>query len=227
MIEQGLKMNLLGDSITWGYTAFTCEQMKQSYPNIIKERMNLKELRNYGVNSSTLASGMNGYEPMCERYKQMDIDADIVGVFGGTNDFGNEEVQTQLGNSNTADISTIYGAIKEICVGLKNMYPNAFIFFVTPLQRAYLDKGCNLQYATNEMNDKGFTLKDVSNAIKQTCYNYEIAVFDLYQECDINTNEDCFKYLPDGIHPSEEYHRILAMKMEEFIKSQITLTKSI
>lgn len=33
---------------------------------------------------------------------------------------------------------------------------------------------------------------------------YEIDVFDLYQECEINTTENCLKYLPDGLHPTEE-----------------------
>jgi len=44
-----------------------------------------------------------------------------------------------------------------------------------------------------------------------------ILVFDLYNNCDINTIEDCIKYIPDGLHSTEEYHKILANKIYNYI----------
>ncbi len=210
-------MNILGDSITWGYNPNTGEQIEKNYSILLKERLNLKELRNYGINSSTLADNKISYEPMCNRYKNMDDNADIVAIFGGTNDYGREDFEVQLGKINDLGTATIYGALNNMCIGLKQKYPNSVIFFITPIQRAYIDRGCNFKYATNIKNRLKYSLEDVANAIKEVCKKNNILVFDLYNNCDINTIEDCIKYIPDGLHPTEEYHKILANKIYDYI----------
>lgn len=210
-------MNILGDSITWGYNPNTGEQIEKNYSILLKERLNLKELRNYGINSSTLADNKISYEPMCNRYKNMDDNADIVAIFGGTNDYGREDFEVQLGKINDLGTATIYGVLNNMCIGLKQKYPNSVIFFITPIQRAYIDRGCNFKYATNIKNRLKYSLEDVANAIKEVCKKNNILVFDLYNNCDINTIEDCIKYIPDGLHPTEEYHKILANKIYDYI----------
>ena len=210
-------MNILGDSITWGYNPNTGEQIEKNYSILLKERLNLKELRNYGINSSTLADNKISYEPMCNRYKNMDDNADIVAIFGGTNDYGREDFEVQLGKINDLGTATIYGALNNMCIGLKQKYPNSVIFFITPIQRAYIDRGCNFKYATNIKNRLKYSLEDVANAIKEVCKKNNILVFDLYNNCDINTIEDCIEYIPDGLHPTEEYHKILANKIYDYI----------
>lgn len=210
-------MNILGDSITWGYNPSTGEQIERNYSILLKERLNLKELRNYGINSSTLADNKISYEPMCNRYKDMDNNADIVVIFGGTNDYGREDFEVKLGKINDLGTYTIYGALNNMCIGLKQKYPDSVIFFITPIQRAYIDRGCNFKYATNIKNSLEYSLKDVANAIKEVCKMNNILVFDLYNNCDINTIEDCIKYIPDGLHPTEEYHKILANKIYDYI----------
>lgn len=211
------KVNILGDSITWGYEPITGEKLARSYSELLKEKLNLEVLNNYGINSSTLASGENAFEPMCLRYKQMEDEADLVIVFGGTNDYGRDDFSVKLGNKKDTDITTVYGALKEICAGLKQKYPNAKLLFVTPLQRGFLENDCKLKYATKAKNKLGYTLGDVRNAIKEVCQMYEIDVFDLHKICGIDTKEECLKYLPDGLHPTEEYHKILANKFVKFI----------
>ncbi|MCI8308860.1 MAG: SGNH/GDSL hydrolase family protein [Clostridia bacterium] len=89
--------------------------------------------------------------------------------------------------------------------------------FITTLQRAYIDKGCNLKYATSIKNSLGYSLEDVANVIKKVCKVNNILVFDLYNNCDINTMEDCIRYIPDGLHPSKEYHEILDDKIYNYI----------
>ena len=210
-------INILGDSITWGYNPNTGEQIERNYSNLLKERLNLKELRNYGINSSTLADNKISYEPMCNRYKNMENNADIVVIFGGTNDYGREDFEVQLGKIDDLGTATIYGALNNMCIGLKQKYPNSVIFFITPIQRAYIDRGCNFKYATNIKNRLKYSLEDVANAIKEVCQKNNILVFDLYNNCDINTIEDCIKYIPDGVHPTEEYHKILANKIYDYI----------
>lgn len=138
-VLQFKNMNILGDSITWGYNPITEKQIEKSYSIILKEKLNLRELKNYGINSSTLADNKKSYKPMCNRYEDMDNNADIVAIFGGTNDYGREDFGVKLGKINDMEISTIYGALNNMCLGLKQKYPNSVIFFITPLQRAYID----------------------------------------------------------------------------------------
>lgn len=39
-------MNILGDSITWGYNPSNGEKIEKNYTVILKEKLGLKELRN-------------------------------------------------------------------------------------------------------------------------------------------------------------------------------------
>lgn len=215
------KVNILGDSITWGYLPITGDKLTNCYSELLKKKLNLQELNNYGISGSTLADGEDSFEPMCLRYQQMKEDADLVILFGGTNDYDPmSERPIVLGNIDEESRETIYGALNEICVGLKSKYPKSIIFFITPLKRAYENEKNELDYKINVKNDLGYTLEDVRNAIIEVCGKYQIDVFDLYNECEINTQEDCLKYLPDGLHPTEEYHQILAEKIVEFINKK-------
>ncbi len=63
------KVNILGDSITWGYEAFTEKRLKIRYPDLLKEELQLQQVNQYGISGSTLASGKNAFEAMCLRYK--------------------------------------------------------------------------------------------------------------------------------------------------------------
>lgn len=215
------KINLLGDSITWGYAPNSGEKLRINYGEILKEKLNLQVLNNYGISGSTLASGENAFEPMCIRYNQMDEDVDMIIVFGGTNDYDPmSQNPIVLGNRGEKNRETVYGALHEICSGLKDKYPNTFIFFITPLKRGYELENGKIVYRMNVKNDLDYSLEDVRNAIKEVCTSDQIDVFDLYEECGINTNQDCLKYLPDGLHPTEEYHCILAEKIIEFINKK-------
>lgn len=215
------KVNILGDSITWGYAPMTGKKLLHSYAEILKEKLNLQVLNNYGMNGSTLASGENAFEPMCLRYSQMEDEVDLVIVFGGTNDYDPiSERPIILGNQNEKDLKTIYGALHEICRGLKEKYPTAIIFFMTPLKRDDESNYNELELTQNVKNDLGYTLEDIRIAIKEVCKMYEIDVFDLYKECEINTKKEVLRYLPDGLHPTEEYHKILAEKIAEFIEKK-------
>ena len=59
--------------------------------------------------------------------------ADLILVFGGTNDYGNG--QAPLGTVDDTSIFTFYGAVRTLCVELIKRYPSAAIVFITPLHR--------------------------------------------------------------------------------------------
>ncbi len=63
-----VKMNCLGDSITYGYLNEQGDAMEKSYPILLKEILKLDIVRNYGINGSTIADGEN---PMYVRYQDI------------------------------------------------------------------------------------------------------------------------------------------------------------
>lgn len=203
----GKKMNCLGDSITYGYIPDNGNQMDNPYPEILRNNLELAECRNYGISGSTLTTGN---QSMTTRYLEMDNDADIVSVFGGTNDFGTNQSLGTLGDTTNA---TIYGALDVLCNGLIEKYPEAFIFFITPLRRA--DKVGR--------NEKEYTLEDVANAIKKVCYKYSIPVLDLYSIGGFYIDNDTFRAIYNGedkLHPNQKFvEEKLTQIIEKFIRS--------
>ncbi len=206
-----VKMNCLGDSITYGYLNEQGDAMEKSYPILLKEILKLDIVRNYGINGSTIADGEN---PMYIRYQDMNDEADIVSVLAGTNDFGREEIAiSPLGTNKDKQGNTVYGALNILCRGLKEKYPKAFLFFMTPLR-------CEGDTIPNQY---GYTLEDVKKAIEEICANHEIPVLDLYTEGDFFPEKQWFfeKYCVDGWHPNQRFvEEILTNKIADFIKSQ-------
>lgn len=208
-----LRMNALGDSITWGYIPDVGTRMENPWTTILKDRLGLAECRNYGISGSTLAKGDN---PMCERYLSMDDDAQIVCVFGGTNDYGRTSITNpNLGTINDTTSDSIYGAMDVLCKGLIKKYPKAIIFFITPLKRA--DK-------TNS-NSKGYTLNDVVNAEIEVCKKYSIPVLDLFNFGGYHPDIADFNNIYGGndkLHPNQKWiEEHLSVRIEKFIKTLI------
>ncbi|QWU48086.1 hypothetical protein KPL75_23220 [Bacillus sp. NP247] len=69
---------------------------------------------NYGISGSRIAVWEGHDQPMCTRHANMTDDADIITVFGGTNDYGNT---VTLGTINSVDTGTFYGALNVLCAG--------------------------------------------------------------------------------------------------------------
>ena len=88
---ENIKANFLGDSITEGHCASTPDKC---YIEILKQKYGLSEARNYGISGTRIARQQRTYmfpefdRDFCSRVGDMDKDADIVIVFGGTNDHG-------------------------------------------------------------------------------------------------------------------------------------------
>lgn len=206
-----MRMNCLGDSITYGYSNEKGEAMEKSYPTLLREKLNLSEVRNYGINGSTIAEGEN---PMYIRYQDMDENANIVSVLGGTNDFGRTTIEiSSLGKKGDKSGATLYGALNILCKGLKEKYPNAFIFFMTPLR-------CGGDTIPNHY---GYTLKDVKRAIEEVCLVYKIPVLDLYTTGEFHPEDESFlkEYGVDDWHPNQKFVKeVLVNKIANFIKSE-------
>lgn len=131
---------------------------------------------------------------MCERYKNMNDDFDIVSIMGGVNDYL-RVAPVETINDNTSN--TFYGTLNIICDGLKKKYPHSFIFFMIPLDTAIKP------YSSNVSSSLG----DFRKAIKDVCNKYDIDVLDTAIKADYKKEYNSNNYKGDGLHPSSNIHK--------------------
>ena len=211
------KVNWLGDSITrgWGTT--------KQYHVYLNERIGFTASRNYGIDGSTIA---NLNDPMYSRATTIDIDADLVCVFGGTNDWGNNiplGVSYTLDASNnrvaSTDTSTFYGALHTLCKNLISRYSTKQLALLTPIHRGVY----GTQPTELKPNTNGDYLNEYVQAVLEIGSWYSIPVCNLWDNSMLQPIEtplrDLYFSSTDGVHPNLEGHRVLADKIETFINS--------
>ncbi len=213
---KGKKINVLGDSITEGVGTSGPEHQ---YVNLLAAATGAT-VRNYGISGTRIArQTVPSTTPSFDgdyvaRAKQMDKDADIVVVFGGTNDYGHGDAA--LGDDDSRDPYTFYGAMHLLCQELIANYPAGQIVFMTPLHRLEENRLVNEYGVRNQTNLAGYCA-----IIRHVCMTYGIPVLDLYATAGMNPTIPCNmeNYLPDGLHPNDEGNRILADKLEKFLRA--------
>ena len=216
MERSKLKINFLGDSITQGVGA---SKHENCYVKIIEKKMDA-QCRNYGVGGTRIArqikpSSETIYdEDFCLRLNQMNPKADIIIVFGGTNDFGHGDAPIGTISDRTPD--TFYGALHYLYMNLIKKYPDAFIFIITPLHR--VDEN-NPRGEGNKECD-GLVLQEYVKIIREVADFYSLPILDLFADSGIYplipTHKE--KYTVDGLHPNDLGHSIVAEKIMCFIK---------
>ncbi len=212
-----LKINFLGDSITEGAGASTPQK---SYVNLIAKRIGAV-CRNYGIGGTRIAkqttpSAEAIYDrDFCSRVDEMDTDADVVVIFGGTNDYGHGDAPLGTPADRTND--TFYGALHELYGKIITKYPEAFIVVLTPLHRLHEE---NLRGEGNKPQDVA-DLRTYVNIIREVAEYYSLPVLDLFSNSGISPNHPLIniKYFADGLHPNDEGHSVLADKIIRFLKN--------
>ena len=216
---KGKKVYFLGDSITQG----ACVTPENVYHQVMLRKYGLAEARNYGVGGSRFAKqtvkaweGEPDEWDFCYRAEQMDKDADVVVVFGGTNDFGHGDAP--IGTFDDRERTTFYGACHQLFSYLMTEYSDAVIVVCTPLHRLREEKtnGDNGQKRYNYGN-----LKRYVEIIREVAEYYSIPVIDFYKNSLIQPNIEInrVKYIPDGLHPNDVGHAIMADRNGNFLLS--------
>ena len=155
-------------------------------------------------------------DPIVERYAtDLNPNADICMVAAGTNDWWYS--WCDIGTDSDTETTTFKGALHTLCKGLKNMYGDKPIVFLTPIKRGE---------DPNYKNTFGRTLEDYANAIIDVCAQYDIDVIDLYHTCpldpsipeqqeqffdgNLNVNEGYTFWYDDTTHPNVYGSRVQA-----------------
>lgn len=131
--------------------------------------------------------------------RQSILDGDIIIVFGGTNDFGQDKDQ--------ADFDTFKQSYNLLVSQMVENFPRSDIYFCTPLQR--------IDYGLDELNSQGWTQKDMAQAIKDCLRgkNERVKLIDLFS---YNISKDD-GIVEDGLHPTSKGMKIIYSIIKEAI----------
>ncbi len=213
---QNKVINFLGDSITEGHGT---SAPGKKFSDLLSLQYGVIS-NNYGIGGTRIAKQHTpSVEPRWDldfitRVDEMDPNADAVVVFGGTNDYGHGDAP--LGKMADRDPYTFYGALHTLFTTLIIKYPDKPIVILTPLHRC------------NELSPRGdggkpqdvASLKTYVEIIREVAEYYSLPVLDLYKTSGMQPEVPVIKerYVPDGLHPNDAGHEILAVKIAAFLK---------
>ena len=209
------KVLFLGDSITEGCGASSVENC---FVSLIAKNNPLASVYNYGVGGTRIAPQkqdiLNGIprNDFIKRAAAMEKKADLVCVFGGTNDYCHGDAPLGKFGDKTPD--TFYGALYTLSTYLQNNYLNAQIVFFTPLHRSD-------EEVKTIKPDGEHILKEYVEAVKQNAEYFSFPVLDLWKEGGMQPCVPSVKkeYMPDGLHPNDKGYERLANKVQKFIET--------
>ena len=214
----------LGDSMTYGTGTTTI------YYQYLNRNLGKFTTTNYGVGGSSITPKTGDFpewdtaESFLERYSSMSNNGDVIIVFGGVNDWVTGRA---LGTMSSTDTYTFYGAMKSLCDGLIDKYPNKQIVFFTSPQNDYVYRKASIpednQYYNNVdgYNRLGLKLEDYTKAMKEVCDVYGIPCDRLDTKCwyGLSGQLQDGTISSDGLHPNANGHKIIAKNMANFIKN--------
>ena len=224
----------IGDSITYGVNT------TKTYGAYLSEALGATVI-NKGVSGSGYCSGgrMTTNKTLTEANVRA---ADLVTVMLGVNDWawavkegswnGNpnyydkSETYYQLGDFDSEDPSTFYGALHGWCreiLRLKQLsgFENKEFVVITPLITSWNNSVGQRVWDQDKKNIHGHTFREYCTAILEVCAYYDIPVFDanmfsgIYYRGPEDTNVG--ETGGDGVHVNANGHGLLAQALEEFL----------
>ena len=205
---KGKKIAFLGDSITEGCGTSAREHI---YWNVIGRRTGA-EVFGYGIGGTRIAPQRipTVESPWTDKYfasrvDSMIPDADVVVIFGGTNDFGHGDAAFGKLTDRTND--TFCGAVHLLLQKVMERYPEAKIVLMTPMHRLSEDEIYYNEFGIRRAGN----LERYVNAMKDIAGFYGVPAVDLFHECPIQPKLDAQRemYMPDGLHPNDAGHLLI------------------
>lgn len=210
------KIAFLGDSITQGCSA---SEPDRFFWNLVAKETGAISY-GYGIGGTRIApQRIPSEDPMYDKYfisrvDDMIPDADVIVVFGGTNDFGHGDAP--FGQLDDRGEETFCGAVHTLMEKLITRYPNALLVVMTPLHREDEDR---IAYGDSGAPRQG-KLEAYVDAIRAISGYYGVPVLDLFRISGMQPCVPLLKqlYNPDGLHPNDAGHRRIADRLIGFLK---------
>jgi lysophospholipase L1-like esterase len=214
---QGKTWNVIGDSITEHNF-----RTNKNYHDYIKDKIGCT-VNNYGISGTGYftPSTSGGTNAIYQRISTM-APAELITVFAGTNDWGEVGKTFAMGAlGDTNGSVSFYGSVDSTLSQLIAKYPTKTIAAFTPLPRS-------TSWGNTGTNSAGVTLQQVADAVKYVCNKYSIPCLDLNRNSNSapwNTDSNNYYFTapgnttPDGLHPNDALHQLLADKILPFLNT--------
>ncbi len=218
---RGKIVDFLGDSITEGFGVENIAENR--YDNILKRKLQLKAVYNYGISGTRIAHQLKPSEEprfdlcFCGRAYDINPEADIIIVYGGINDYIHGDAPVgEIGDTTPA---TFCGGVDFLMRFLTENYPNAKTVFLTPARCVWDNRNYNQPSVRNEKRVDAKAVRFYGNVIMETAVKYNIPVLDLFEKLPIDPMnlEERTQYTSDGLHFNDEGHKVLADLLAEFL----------
>lgn len=169
----GKKASALGDSIT-ANANMNAEGTHSAWRKFVASRMMFaEEIYNCGIGGSRVSGTADDAMWKDARINAIPSDSDVVFFNGGMNDWG---ANAPLGDEDSTDTSTFYGALNTIAEKLMTRVPNALMVWMTTTFGMYPTK----------TNTSGLTTYDYGRAIKTVAEKHGFLCVDLHALCGWN-----------------------------------------
>ena len=212
----GKKIAFLGDSITEGCGTSSLEH---TFWNVLGQKTGA-QVFGYGIGGTRIAPQRVPSDPRADqdfisRVDGMIPDADVVVVFGGTNDFGHGDAPFGTRGDQTSE--TFCGALHVLFTKLYERYPAAQLVVMTPTHR--------LSETDSVMNEFGVrrsgNLRAYVQAIRDAAEDFAVPVLDLFRVSGIQPSVPALREasMPDGLHPNDAGHAKIADKLIGFLQT--------
>lgn len=212
----GKKIAFLGDSITEGCGTSSIEH---TFWNVLGQKTGA-QVFGYGIGGTRIAPQRVPSDPRADqdfisRVDGMIPDADVVVVFGGTNDYGHGDAPFGTRGDQTSE--TFCGALHVLFTKLYERYPAAQLVVMTPTHR--------LSETDSVMNEFGVrrsgNLRAYVQAIRDAAEDFAVPVLDLFRVSGIQPSVPALReaYMPDGLHPNDAGHAKIADKLIGFLQT--------
>ena len=209
---EGMTFVFLGDSITEGVGTTALEKR---YFELLQKQWGLKASIGYGISGTRFArQRVPSATPSFDKYFASRVpemaDADGVVVFGATNDYGHGDAPIGEFSDRTPD--TFYGACHDLFIKLIEKYPGKPIVIMTPLHRTG-------EETVKDRHGVKVTLKTYVDIIRQVAEYYSLPVCDLFKNSGLQPEVPAILegFVPDGLHPNDAGHEILAARLGNFL----------
>ena len=209
----GKRICFLGDSITQGVGASSVETC---YVSLFATKNPEAVVYNHGISGTRIAPQhlpsahdlITG--DFCARLEETASHADIICVFGGTNDHGHGNAP--MGKLGDTTPETFYGALYTLTAGLIEKAPTARIVFFTPLHKED-------EHRAAVRGDGAWKLCDYAKAIRENAEFFSCPVLDPWKVSGIQPRLPVSRaqFMPDGLHPNDAGHERLCKIINAFL----------
>ncbi|CCF25516.1 MULTISPECIES: SGNH/GDSL hydrolase family protein [Leuconostoc] len=200
-ISSNKTVGIIGDSVSFGLKATT------NYGQYI-QRATGSGVQNLAISGAHLSD--NGYNSIYQQAQRLEK-AQLY-IFQGTDDdwLANVPIGSLTDKPNESYLGAFYHTIKV----LKQKNASSKILTLTPTYQVPV-KGNKVRRTDETRNKLGHNLHDYVRAQIQASYVLDIPVVNLMQKTLFNPADYQFRqlYMPDGLHPNERGHRIIAKEI--------------